>query len=283
MERTKSIIPFAQTIICNKHTENPGSGEYNDFTHTGTYLCRNCGLALFRSKHKFHSGCGWPSFDAEIANNVKQEADIDGSRTEILCARCNAHLGHIFHGEGFTPLDTRHCVNSASLDFVANSEVEDSEEAIVAGGCFWGIEYYMQKLPGVLQTEVGYSGGQEANPTYKEVCDHATGHLEAVRIVYDPKIISYEQILKYFFEIHDFTQADGQGPDIGPQYLSAIFYYDNQLETATKVISTLQNMGHAVATKLYPVTTFWPAEEYHQNYYNANKKEPYCHFWQKKF
>ena len=157
--KTASLSPDARKIICEKDTEYPNTGEYTDLETAGTYLCRQCGLALFRAEHKFHSGCGWPSFDAEIPGKVKREPDADGRRTEILCIRCNAHLGHVFHGEGYTPLSTRHCVNSLSLDFVESLTVNDSSEVIVAGGCFWGMEYYFKKLPGVLKTEVGYSGG----------------------------------------------------------------------------------------------------------------------------
>lgn len=284
MLKTASLIPEVKKIICEKDTEYPGTGEYTDLNTAGTYLCRQCGLALFRSEHKFHSGCGWPSFDAEIPGNVKREQDADGRRVEILCIRCNAHLGHVFHGEGHTVLNTRHCVNSLALDFVENLTVEDSSEAILAGGCFWGIEYYFKKLPGVLKTEVGYSGGTEQSPKYNQVCAHATGHLEVIRVLFDPTVISYEQIIKYFFEIHDPTQIDGQGPDLGAQYLSAIFYYnEEQLRVAKNVIALLENMGNSVATKLKPVDVFWKAEDYHQDYYNLNNKLPYCHFWQDRF
>lgn len=284
MLKTNSLTPFEQAIICDKETEHPGTGRYNDNEGAGTYLCRNCGLALFRSQHKFHSGCGWPSFDLEIPGNVKREIDSDGRRTEILCNRCDAHLGHVFKGEGFTTLDTRHCVNSASLDFVTSKDIDDTEEAILAAGCFWGVEYHMQKLSGVLKTEVGYSGGIKPNPTYKEVCSRNTGHLEVLRVIYNPQQISYTDILKHFFEIHDFTQTDGQGPDLGAQYLSAIFYFnEEQHKRAREVIRLLTEKGFEVATALKAVAPFWPAEDYHQNYYTVNRKEPYCHAWRKIF
>lgn len=284
MLKTNGLTPFEQAIICDKDTEHPGTGRYTDYEGAGTYLCRNCGLALFRSEHKFHSGCGWPSFDNEIPGNVKREIDKDGRRTEILCSRCNAHLGHVFKGEGFTSLDTRHCVNSASLDFVNSRDVDDSEEAILAAGCFWGVEYHLQKLPGVLKTEVGYSGGSKLNPAYKEVCGGNTGHLEVIRVIYDPVQISYADILKRFFEIHDFTQTNGQGPDIGEQYLSAVFYFnEEQHKTAKQIIQLLTDRGYKVATILKAAAVFWPAEDYHQNYYTVNHKEPYCHVWRKIF
>jgi len=282
--KTASLTPKLKSIICDKNTEYPGTGVYNDLDEAGSYLCRNCGLALFRAAHKFHSGCGWPSFDNQVDNNVRREPDSDGRRTEILCARCNAHLGHVFHGENYTALNTRHCVNSAAIDFVSNSKVLDSEEAILAAGCFWGVEYYLQRLSGVLKTEVGYSGGHTQNPSYTEVCQHSTGHLEVIRVVYDPQLVSYADLLKYFFEIHDPTQTNGQGPDVGEQYLSAIFYYnDTQLAIAQQVIQLLHKLGYTAVTKLLPVSVFWPAENYHQNYYTLNGKLPYCHNWQKKF
>src|SRR3990167_6004065 len=217
--------------VRDKATEYPFTGDYNDAEQAGTYLCRQCGVALFRSQTKFHSACGWPSFDEEIVGAVKRETDADGKRTEILCARCGAHLGHVFQGEGYTEKNERHCVNSASLDFVSDRQVTETEEALFAAGCFWGVEYYFKKLPGVLKTEVGYTGGDKENPSYEEVCAKNTGHFEAIRVLYDPKKISYEALTQYFFEIHDPTQTNGQGPDLGEQYLSVIFYYDEAQKT----------------------------------------------------
>lgn len=282
--KTQSLTPEILHIVRNKGTESPFSGEYDNLEQSGTYLCRQCGLALFRATNKFHSGCGWPSFDKEIAGNVLEQPDADGQRTEILCARCQAHLGHVFHGEGYTPENIRHCVNSASLDFVVDTHVKDSAEAIFAAGCFWGVEYYFKKLPGVLKTQVGYSGGSKNHPTYEEVCAGNTGHYEAIRVVFDPKQISYEMLVKFFFEIHDSTQTNGQGPDIGQQYLSIIFYYDELQEKIAKaVILELKARGYNVATKLLPVRIFWPAENYHQDYYAKTGKEPYCHRYTKRF
>ncbi len=284
MFKTKSLPPEIRHIVVTKGTEYPGSGEYEENENPGTYLCRQCGLALFLAEHKFPSGCGWPSFDLEIEGAVKRIADKDGRRTEILCSRCDAHLGHVFKGEMMTYLNTRHCVNSLSIDWVSDTKVLDSEEIILAAGCFWGVEYYMQKFLGVLKTEVGYIGGTKDNPTYKEVCGKTTGHLEAIRVVFDPKIVSTEQILKHFFEIHDQSQTNGQGPDLGPQYLSAIFYHTNeQQNTARNVIELLKSNGYQVATSIREMSTFWKAENYHQDYYTQNDNSPYCHSWTKKF
>lgn len=283
-KKTASLTPIVLTVVSEKGTERPFTGEYDDFGESGTYLCRQCGLPLFRSQTKFHSGCGWPSFDEEIVNAISYQTDADGRRTEILCSRCHAHLGHVFSGEQFTDKNTRHCVNSLSLDFVNDQTVKDTEEAIFAAGCFWGVEYYLKKLPGVLKTEVGYTGGKKLNPTYDDVCAHDTGHVEAIRVVYDPTKISYENLVKYFFEIHDFSQTNGQGPDIGEQYLSRIFYYDDaQKGIAQKIIHELELKNYSVATKLLPVSTFWRAEKYHQDYYAKTGKQPYCHRYEKKF
>lgn len=282
--KTQSLPNHVLQIVQDKATEHPFTGEYNDFDEAGTYLCRQCGLALFRAGAKFHSGCGWPSFDEEITGAVKKEQDADGRRTEILCAQCDAHLGHVFQGEGFSTKNTRHCVNSLSLDFVADLHVENTEEAIFAAGCFWGVEYYFKILPGVLKTEVGYTGGHKTDPTYEEVCTGDTGHFEAIRVVYDPTKISYEDLTKYFFEIHDPTQNNGQGPDLGEQYLSVIFYYDDpQKKVAQKLITELKQKDYNIATQVLPVSTFWPAEEYHQAYYQKTGKNPYCHQYVKRF
>lgn len=282
--KTQSLTLAAAAVIRDKGTEYPFTGEYDEWDEPGTYLCRQCGLALFRSPTKFHSGCGWASFDEQIPGAVAEHPDPDGRRVEITCSRCQGHLGHVFRGEGYTGKNTRHCVNSLSIDYVPDLTIDDTEEAIFAAGCFWGVEHYFKKLPGVIKTEVGYTGGHKNKPTYEELCDGNTGHLEAVRVLYDPKKVSYEQVVKYFFEIHDPTQADGQGPDIGEQYLSAIFYYDQtQKNTAEKLIAELKKNGYDVRTRLLPVRIFWRAEDYHQDYYQKNQKQPYCHSYVKRF
>jgi len=283
------LTPEEERVIINKGTERPFTGEYENYFEKGTYICKRCNTPLYTSDSKFHSGCGWPSFDQEIPGRVKRIPDADGSRTEIICNTCGAHLGHVFTGEGFTEKNTRHCVNSISLKFVKDTndmktgEIK-TEKAIFAGGCFWGVEYYFQKAKGVISTEVGYIGGHTENPTYKEVCSGKTGHIEAIEVEYDPTQTSYEEMAKLFFEIHDFTQTNGQGPDIGEQYLSEIFYSDDaQKETAEKIIKILSDKGYKVATTLRKATTFWKAEDYHQEYYQKNGHEPYCHARKKVF
>jgi len=282
--KTKSFTPLIQQVIYERATEKPFSNEYDLLDQPGTYLCRQCGIALFRAETKFPSGCGWPSFDQPIPGTVLEKPDPDGMRTEIVCARCNGHLGHVFKGEGLTPLNTRHCVNSVSLDFVNDLTVEDTEEAIVAAGCFWGVEHYFKKMPGVLKTEVGYTGGYSIDPTYEDVCGHDTGHFEAIRVIYDSQKTNFDAICRYFFEIHDPTQANGQGPDLGPQYLSAVFYYDEEQKATTEsLIKILTEKGFQVSTKILPMSVFWPAEHYHQNYYQKTRHEPYCHRYTKRF
>jgi peptide methionine sulfoxide reductase msrA/msrB len=157
-------------------------------------------------------------------------------------------------------------------------------KAYFAGGCFWGVEHLFQQSPGVLSVTSGYMGGSLANPTYKQVCTQKTGHYETVEVVYDPSQTTYEKLVKLFFEIHDFTQRNGQGPDIGPQYKSAVFYVgDEQKVVAEKVIGLLRAKGYNVATERIPSQTFWLAEAYHQNYYIKTGKVPYCHAYKKIF
>lgn len=156
--------------------------------------------------------------------------------------------------------------------------------AYFAGGCFWGVEYHFEKLNGVVAAISGYMGGRTENPDYKSICTGLTGHLEVVRVDYDESIVSFEELAKLFFEIHDFTQINGQGPDIGSQYLSAIFYADEEQKIVSeKVIKELENMNYKVATSLYELVPFYEAEDYHQDYYDRHQKVPYCHSYNKIF
>ncbi len=282
--KDRSLTPKQLHVIRNAATEPPSTGEYNLQHGVGTYLCRACGKALFQSDSKFISSCGWPSFDIAVPKAVLSRPDPDGLRQEIICSHCQAHLGHVFEGERLTEKNKRYCVNSLSLDFIENTEILDTEEAILAAGCFWGVEYFFKQLPGVLKTEVGYTGGTFPNPDYKVVCDGITGHVEAVRILYSPEMLSYESLLKYFFEIHDPEQSNGQGPDHGSQYRSAIFYYDQmQKQVAEDLVTILENKGCKVATLVLPVNTFWKAESFHQDYYTKMQQKPYCHTYTKRF
>ena len=272
-------------VIENKGTEAPFTGKFTDYTGKGTYVCKKCGAALYYSSSKFKSDCGWPSFDDEIKGAVKRYPDPDGMRTEIECANCGAHPGHVFTGERLTAKNTRHCVNSVSIDFIP-AQVDPGRygTAIFGGGCFWGVEYFLQKSPGVISVTSGYTGGHVKNPSYKEVCTGRTGHAEAVKIVYDPDKTSYEKLLRLFMEIHDPTQVGGQGPDLGDQYRSEIFYMnDEQKKIADTNVGILKSKGLKVATAVTKASEFYEAEDYHQDYYFRNGKVPYCHAYIKRF
>lgn len=276
-------------VILNKGTERPYSGKFYDHKEEGTYICKRCNAPLYRSDDKFDAHCGWPSFDDEIDGAVERITDADGRRTEIICANCKAHLGHVFEGEQLTDKNTRHCVNSISMEFVPQKQDDQKststmDTAIFASGCFWGTEYYFEKAEGVLKVESGYVGGSKQNPTYKEVSSGNTGHAEAVRVVYDPSKTSYEQMAKLFFETHDPGQLNRQGPDIGHQYRSGIFYLnEEQKKTAEKLIDILKEKGHDVVTEISKANEFFPAEDYHQDYYAKTGGSPYCHKYEKKF
>lgn len=280
----RKLTAEEERVILHKGTEMPFSGKYEKFIEEGVYTCKQCGAHLYRSKDKFDAGCGWPSFDDEIPGAVKRSVDADGHRTEITCATCGGHLGHVFLGEGFTTKNTRHCVNSISLEFIPAGARQKTDTAIFAGGCFWGVEHFMQKAKGVLTVESGYIGGHKDNPTYQEVCAKKTGHLEAVEVVFDPNLTNFETLARLFFEIHDPTQDNGQGPDIGEQYQSAVFYRsEEQKQTMEKLINLLKDKGYRVVTQLHPATKFWKAEDYHQDYYEHKGTEPYCHGYTRRF
>jgi len=196
---------------------------------------------------------------------------------------CGAHLGHIFTGEGFTQKNVRHCVNSISLNFIPEKDLK-IEKAYFAGGCFWGVEYFFQKEKGVISTRVGYMGGTTEHPSYEDVCTGKTGHAETIEVVFDPNTTNFEKLARLFFEIHDPTQIDRQGPDTGNQYRSEIFYTnDQQKKNAENLIKILKEKGYNVATKLTKAGRFWEAEEYHQSYYRKRNSLPYCHIRIKRF
>lgn len=272
-------------VIDSKGTESPFTGKFTYYREKGTYICRKCGAALYYSSDKFNSECGWPSFDDEIAGSVRRIPDADGRRTEIICASCGGHLGHIFTGEKLTLKNVRHCVNSISLDFIpAIVDPGRYGTAIFAGGCFWGVEYFLQKEPGVISVTSGYTGGHVRSPSYEEVCTGTTGHAEAVKVIYDPSKTSYRRLLRLFLNIHDPEQEGGQGPDIGDQYRSGIYYLNSyQKKIAEEDISLLKSKGYKVVTSVTRASEFYEAEKYHQDYYFNNGKEPYCHKFTERF
>ena len=276
----RTLSPEEEKVIVYKGTERAFTGKYDKFYEEGIYVCKRCGAELYKSTDKFNSGCGWPSFDDEIPGAVLRTTDADGFRTEITCNACDAHLGHVFLNEGFTDKNTRHCVNSVSLEFIPArvSQGAKSDTAYFAGGCFWGVEYYLEQAAGVKSVESGYMGGNTDHPDYREVSSHRSGHAEVVRVVYDPSKTGYEELARLFFEIHDPTQVNRQGPDVGNQYRSEIFYRSvEQKATAEKLVSLLENKGLRVVTRINPATTFWKAEDYHQDYYRIHGGTPYCH------
>lgn len=278
-ELASKLDPEVYKITQKAGTEAPFCGTLLDNKKSGVYTCVVCGLPLFSSEHKFTSGTGWPSFYQEFdPKHVARVVDdsLGMKRTEISCARCDAHLGHVFE-DGPKPTGERHCLNSASLVFYekgeqmpAASQPVKMETAYFAGGCFWGIEHYFQMGDGVIEASSGYMQGNTKDPDYKEICYEQTGHAETVKVVFDPEQISYERLLKAFFDMHDPTQLNRQGPDVGDQYRSGIWYVnDEQKKEAEAFVAKLAKSGHfgkSIVTQIEKAQKFWDAEEYHQDY-----------------
>lgn len=281
-----TLSDFEKHVLVDKGTERPFSGKYVYTKEKGIYRCKVCNTPLYRSDDKFDAHCGWPSFDDAIPGAIKEMPDKDGRRIEIVCAHCGAHMGHVFRGEGYTKKNTRHCVNSISIKFEKEKKkpVEKYKKAYFAGGCFWGVEYCMEEIEGVQEVTSGFMGGSVKNPGYYDVVKGNTGHLETVEVVYDPAKVTYETLARTFFEIHDPTQKDGQGPDIGSQYLSAIFVNnDKERQTIKKLIGLLEKKGFKIATQIIDRSNFYSAESYHQDYYLKKRRKPYCHRRVKRF
>jgi peptide methionine sulfoxide reductase msrA/msrB len=288
MEDWQSILtPEQFNVLINKGTERPFTGKLLHNDAKGSYACAACGNELFSSDAKFDSHTGWPSFDKEIGKGkvILNKDNSDGiERTEVICARCGGHLGHVFE-DGPTKTGLRYCINSVSLGFNESAKnivdiSKKSDTIVLAGGCFWSMQAIYQRLKGVANVTVGYSGGIQANPTYHDVGTGNTGYAESVQIVYKPNEIKLVDILKVFFSIHNPTTLNKQGADEGTQYRSAVFYNNEQQKNIiAEVINSLQEnnvFDKPVVTVVQPFTKFYKAEDYHQDYYNNNKGQGYC-------
>jgi peptide methionine sulfoxide reductase msrA/msrB len=291
-------------------TEPPFNNEYWDNHRDGIYVDVVSGEALFSSLDKFDSGTGWPSFtkpleDRGVVEKVDRSHGME--RTEVRSKVGDSHLGHVFP-DGPGPRRTRYCINSAALKFIPAEELQangygqyahlfakkpqsvqdvkpntsEREVAILAGGCFWGVEELLRKLPGVLATEVGYTGGTLINPSYERVSVGTTGHAESVRVEFDPRQLSYRDLLRYFFRLHDPTTPNRQGNDRGTQYRSAIFYTSEAQErTAYEVIREVEaakKWNAPIVTQIVTAGPWYKAEDYHQDYLVKHPDGYTCHW-----
>jgi peptide methionine sulfoxide reductase msrA/msrB len=315
------LSPEEYQVLRSSGTERPFCGTLLDNKQTGVYTCAGCGLPLFSSDAKFHSGTGWPSFFQPIAKgNVAEKGDYSHGmvRSEINCARCDGHLGHVFD-DGPRPTGLRFCLNSAAMKFTPSDKLASLADplasespsgrgqgegageaktsslhphpgrvpkgegalatAVFAGGCFWCTEAAFEQLEGVSDVESGYIGGAGETANYERVCDGDTGHAEAIRITYDPRRISYDQLLDVFFDAHDPTQLNGQGADHGTQYRSAIFVGNEEQRRAAgakiKALNEAKVFSKPIVTTLEPLTEFYTAEQYHQDYARQHPMQAY--------
>lgn len=284
------LTPDEYRVLRQAGTERAFTGKYNDHYKPGLYVCAACGTPLFHSETKYDHGTGWPSFTAPVDEThleYRNGYSFFTKRVEVRCAACGSHLGHVFD-DGPPPTHRHYCINSVALDFrpadsdkqaesqKQKSDQENMETATFAAGCFWGVEEKFLKIQGVLSTRVGYTGGTVKNPTYGLVCSGTTGHAEAIEIVFNPAVVPYTELLERFFEFHDPTQVNRQGPDVGTQYRSAIFYYnEEQKKAALEIIEKLtreKKFSRPIATQVLPAAEFYQAEDYHQKYYQKLRK-----------
>ncbi len=301
-EWKKILSPEQYRVLREAGTERAFTGKFNDHYENGIYTCAACGTSLFNSATKYDHGTGWPSFTAPVEDSrveYREDNSHGMRRTEVRCAACGSHLGHVFD-DGPTPTGRHYCINSVALDFkpaeaaadpapleTERTKNKDSQEktsvsnerrevGTFAAGCFWGVEDKFRRVNGVLSTRVGYTGGDVENPTYQLVCSDTTGHAESVEVIFDPAVMSYERLVENFFLFHNPTQVNRQGPDVGTQYRSVIFYHNEQQEkVARRVIEKLEESGRfdkPIATQVVPASEFYQAEDYHQKYYEKFRK-----------
>nr|WP_313676379.1 bifunctional methionine sulfoxide reductase B/A protein [Mycolicibacterium sp.] len=293
----KALTPEQIRVTQRGGTEPAFTGEYWDHHEPGIYVDVVSGEPLFASTDKFDSGTGWPSFTKPIGNVVtKRDFKMLFPRTEVRSKQADSHLGHVFKDGPKNHGGMRYCINSAALRFVHREDLEaqgygqyvgiftkeermsEYKTAVLAGGCFWGMQDLIRRQPGVVSTRVGYTGGRNANATYR----NHPGHAEAVEIVYDPAQTDYRALLEFFFQIHDPTTKDRQGNDTGSSYRSAIFYLDDeQKQVAVDTIADVDASGlwpGTVVTEVVPASDFWEAEPEHQDYLLRIPNGYTCHY-----